>query len=153
MACRSRTRICTTSQGKLAECGSKIRKGWIAPATATAIERLEAAGAIRLGALNMAEFAYGPTGHNLHTGHVRNPWNPDAHHRRLVVRLGRGGRRAAGPAALGSDTGGSIRMPAHFCGVTGLKAPTAGSAAPRDAALVHARHCRAARTHARRIAR
>ena len=56
------------SKGKLAECGSKIRKGWVAPSTATAIERLEAAGSFRLGALNMVEFAYGPTGHNVHTG-------------------------------------------------------------------------------------
>jgi aspartyl-tRNA(Asn)/glutamyl-tRNA(Gln) amidotransferase subunit A len=63
-------------KGKLAECGSKIRKGWVAPTTATAVTRLEAAGAHRLGALNMVEFAFGPTGHNIHTGHVRNPWNP-----------------------------------------------------------------------------
>src|SRR6185436_5301769 len=63
------------SKGKLAECGSKIRKGWIAPTTATAIEKLEAAGSFRLGALNMVEFAYGPTGHNVHTGHVKNPWD------------------------------------------------------------------------------
>ena len=49
-------------KGKLAECGSKIRKGWIAPTTATAVVRLEAAGAFRLGALNMVEFAFGPTG-------------------------------------------------------------------------------------------
>src|SRR6185295_5665782 len=62
-------------KGKLAECGSKIRKGWIAPATATALVKLEAAGAFRLGALNMVEFAFGPTGHNIHTGHVCNPWN------------------------------------------------------------------------------
>ena len=63
-------------KGKLSECGSKIRKGWIAPATATALVKLEAAGAFRLGALNMVEFAFGPTGHNVHTGHVRNPWIP-----------------------------------------------------------------------------
>ena len=62
-------------KGKLSECGSKIRKGWIAPATSTALARLEAAGAFRLGALNMVEFAFGPTGHNVHTGHVRNPWD------------------------------------------------------------------------------
>ena len=64
------------SKGKLAECGSKIRKGWIAPMTATAVERLEAAGSFRLGAVNMVEFAYGPTGHNVHTGNVCNPWDP-----------------------------------------------------------------------------
>ena len=112
-------------KGKLAECGSKIRKGWIAPATATAVERLEAAGALRLGALNMVEFAFGPTGHNVHSGHVRNPWDP--------ARITGGSSSGSGsavaarliPAALGSDTGGSIRMPAHFCGITGLK-PTNG---------------------------
>src|SRR6185436_11808381 len=58
------------SKGKLAECGSKIRKGFIPGATATAVERLEAAGSFRLGAVNMVEFAYGPTGHNVHTGNV-----------------------------------------------------------------------------------
>ena len=83
------------SKGKLAECGSKIRKGWIAPATATAVERLEAAGSFRLGAVNMVEFAYGPTGHNVHTGNVLQSVGHDAHHRRLIVRLGRGGLRAA----------------------------------------------------------
>ena len=113
------------SKGKLAECGSKIRRGWIAPSTATAVERLEAAGSFRLGALNMVEFAYGPTGHNVHTGNVRNPWG--------VTRITGGSSSGSGsavgariaPAALGSDTGGSIRMPAHFCGVTGFK-PTNG---------------------------
>src|SRR4051812_32867706 len=113
------------SKGKLAECGSKIRKGWIAPATATAVERLEAAGSFRLGAVNMVEFAYGPTGHNVHTGNVCNPWD--------TARITGGSSSGSGaavaarlvPAALGSDTGGSIRMPAHFCGVTGFK-PTNG---------------------------
>jgi len=112
-------------KGKLAECGSKIRKRWIAPATATALTRLEGAGALRLGALNMVEFAFGPTGHNVHTGHVRNPWNP----KHITGGSSSGSGAAVGarlvPAALGSDTGGSIRMPAHFCGVTGLK-PTNG---------------------------
>ncbi|MEA2930380.1 MAG: aspartyl-tRNA(Asn)/glutamyl-tRNA(Gln) amidotransferase subunit [Hyphomicrobiales bacterium] len=109
------------SKGKLAECGSKIRKGWVAPMTATAVQRLEAAGSFRLGAVNMVEFAFGPTGHNVHTGHVRNPWD--------VTRITGGSSSGSGsavgarliPAALGSDTGGSIRMPAHFCGVTGFK--------------------------------
>jgi len=113
------------SKGKLAECGSKIRKGWIAPATATAVERLEAAGSFRLGAVNMVEFAFGPTGHNPHTGHVRNPWDTT----RITGGSSSGSGSAVGarliPAALGSDTGGSIRMPAHFCGVTGFK-PTNG---------------------------
>ena len=112
-------------KGKLAECGSKIRKGFVAPATATAVARLETAGALRLGALNMVEFAFGPTGHNVHTGPVRNPWDRS----RITGGSSSGSGSAVAarlvPAALGSDTGGSIRMPAHFCGVTGLK-PTNG---------------------------
>ena len=55
--------------------GSKIRKSFVPSYTATAVERLEAAGAITVGALNMAEFAQNPTGHNAHFGHCRNPWN------------------------------------------------------------------------------
>jgi aspartyl-tRNA(Asn)/glutamyl-tRNA(Gln) amidotransferase subunit A len=107
--------------GKLAECGSKIRKGWTAPVTSTVIARLEAAGALRLGALHMAEFAYGPTGHNEHLGPARNPWNKDT-----ITGGSSSGSGAAVAArlvyaALGSDTGGSIRLPAHFCGVSGLK--------------------------------
>ena len=113
------------SKGKLAECGSKIRKGWIAPATATAVERLEAAGTFRLGAVNMVEFAYGPTGHNVHTDNVRNPWDQT----RITGGSSSGSGSAVGarlvPFALGSDTGGSIRMPAHFCGTSGFK-PTNG---------------------------
>jgi aspartyl-tRNA(Asn)/glutamyl-tRNA(Gln) amidotransferase subunit A len=62
--------------GRIAECGSKIRKGWVAPTTSTVVARLQQAGAIRLGALHMAEFAYGPTGHNEHLGPARNPWDP-----------------------------------------------------------------------------
>jgi aspartyl-tRNA(Asn)/glutamyl-tRNA(Gln) amidotransferase subunit A len=111
--------------GKLAECGSKIRKGWVAPATSTAVARLQGAGAIHLGALHMAEFAYGPTGHNEHLGPARNPWDQ----RRITGGSSSGSAAAVAArlayAALGSDTGGSIRLPAHFCGVTGFK-PTYG---------------------------
>jgi aspartyl-tRNA(Asn)/glutamyl-tRNA(Gln) amidotransferase subunit A len=113
------------SAGKPAGCGSKVREGWIAPTTSTAIARLEAAGSFRIGALHMAEFAYGPTGHNPYLGHARNPWD--------TTRITGGSSSGSGaavaarlvPAALGSDTGGSIRLPAHFCGVTGFK-PTYG---------------------------
>jgi aspartyl-tRNA(Asn)/glutamyl-tRNA(Gln) amidotransferase subunit A len=111
--------------GKLAECGSKIRNGWVAPATSTAIAHLQGAGAVRLGALHMAEFAYGPTGHNEHLGPARNPWNPQ----RITGGSSSGSAASVAArltyAALGSDTGGSIRLPAHFCGVTGFK-PTYG---------------------------
>ena len=107
--------------GKPAGCGSKVRQGWIAPATSTAIKHLQKAGAIRIGTLHMAEFAYGPTGHNAYLGPARNPWDNPA-----ITGGSSSGSGAAVAArltyaALGSDTGGSIRMPAHFCGVTGLK--------------------------------
>src|ERR1051326_1305222 len=62
--------------GQVSNCGSKIRRGWVGSETASALERLDAAGALDIGALNMAEFAYGPTGHNDHWGDCCNPWNP-----------------------------------------------------------------------------
>jgi aspartyl-tRNA(Asn)/glutamyl-tRNA(Gln) amidotransferase subunit A len=107
--------------GKVVTCGSKIRRDWVATTTATSLQRLKDAGTIRLGSLQMVEFAYGPTGHNPHYGPVHNPWN--------VGHITGGSSSGSGSAvaarltfaALGSDTGGSIRMPAHFCGVTGLK--------------------------------
>ena len=73
----------------------------------------------------MVEFAYGPTGHNVHTGNVCNPWNQAC----ITGGSSSGSGAAVGarlvPAALGSDTGGSIRLPAHFCGISGFK-PTNG---------------------------
>lgn len=107
--------------GKVVTCGSKIRRDFVATTTATALQRLKDAGTVRLGSLQMVEFAYGPTGHNVHFGAVHNPWNTD----HITGGSSSGsGSAVAGRltfAALGSDTGGSIRMPAHFCGVTGLK--------------------------------
>src|SRR5256714_451549 len=107
--------------GKVVTCGSKIRRDFVATTTSTALQRLKDAGSIRLGSLQMAEFAYGPTGHNSHYGPVHNPWAID--HITGGSSSGSGSAVAARLtfAALGSDTGGSIRMPAHFCGVTGLK--------------------------------
>ncbi|OQW59300.1 MAG: amidase [Proteobacteria bacterium SG_bin9] len=107
--------------GKVSTCGSKIRKDFVASTTSTAVARLQAAGSIRLGTLQMSEFAYGPTGHNAHFGAVHNPWHID--HVTGGSSSGSGSAVAARLtfAALGSDTGGSIRMPAHFCGVSGLK--------------------------------
>jgi aspartyl-tRNA(Asn)/glutamyl-tRNA(Gln) amidotransferase subunit A len=107
--------------GKVVTCGSAIRRDFVATTTSTALQRLRHAGSIRLGSLHMAEFAYGPTGHNSHYGAVKNPFN--------VERVTGGSSSGSGSAvaarltyaALGSDTGGSVRMPAHFCGVTGLK--------------------------------
>ncbi len=107
--------------GKVVTCGSHIRRDFVASVTATALQRLKDAGTIRLGSLQMSEFAYGPTGHNAHYGPVRNPFALD--HITGGSSSGSGSAVAARLtfAALGSDTGGSIRMPAHFCGVTGLK--------------------------------
>jgi aspartyl-tRNA(Asn)/glutamyl-tRNA(Gln) amidotransferase subunit A len=107
--------------GKVVTCGSRIRRDFVAATTATALQRLKDAGTIRLGSLQMAEFAYGPTGHNSHYGPVHNPFALD----RITGGSSSGSGSAVAArltfAALGSDTGGSIRMPAHFCGVTGLK--------------------------------
>jgi aspartyl-tRNA(Asn)/glutamyl-tRNA(Gln) amidotransferase subunit A len=107
--------------GKVVTCGSQIRRDFVATSTSTALQRLKDAGTVRLGSLQMVEFAYGPTGHNVHYGAVHNPWNVD--HITGGSSSGSGSAVAARLtfAALGSDTGGSIRMPAHFCGVTGLK--------------------------------
>ena len=106
--------------------GSKINRD-CPPASrdATLIERLEAAGAILVGALNMGEYAYDFTGENIHDGPSRNPHD--------VTRMTGGSSGGSGsavggalvPLALGSDTNGSIRVPSSFCGVFGLK-PTYG---------------------------
>ena len=107
--------------GHVVTCGSKIRRDFVATTTSTALQRLKDAGTIRLGSLQMVEFAYGPTGHNVHYGAVHNPWALD----RITGGSSSGSGSAVAArltfAALGSDTGGSIRLPAHFCGVTGLK--------------------------------
>src|SRR5665213_1194006 len=63
--------------GKVVTCGSKIRRDFVATTTSTALQRIKDAGTIRLGSLQMAEFAYGPTGHNAHFGAVHNPWHVD----------------------------------------------------------------------------
>jgi aspartyl-tRNA(Asn)/glutamyl-tRNA(Gln) amidotransferase subunit A len=109
-------------QGEISTGGSEIRRNWTAPVTATVLHKLDAAGAVELGFLNMAEFAAGPTGHNVHHGHCRNPWDPS--------RVTGGSSSGSGASvaarlvygALGSDTGGSIRLPAAACGVVGMKA-------------------------------
>ncbi|MDB5504398.1 MAG: amidase [Tardiphaga sp.] len=108
-------------KGHVVTCGSQIRHDWVATTTSTALQRLKDAGTVRLGSLQMVEFAYGPTGHNSHYGAVHNPWHVD----HVTGGSSSGSGSAVGArltfAALGSDTGGSIRMPAHFCGVSGLK--------------------------------
>jgi AtzE family amidohydrolase len=113
-------------RGLSTRAGSKINRDLRpSPRDATLIERMEAAGAVLVGALNMGEYAYDFTGENVHDGPSRNPHD--------VTRMtggssgGSGGAVGGGlvPIALGSDTNGSIRVPSSFCGIFGLK-PTYG---------------------------
>jgi len=111
--------------GRICGCGSRIRASWVPDQTATVVTRIEAEGAVPLGRLHMTEFAGGPTGHNEHLGPCRNPWNPD----RITGGSSSGPSSALGAGlvlgALGSDTGGSLRLPAAMCGVNALF-PTRG---------------------------
>ncbi|TKW76478.1 MAG: AtzE family amidohydrolase, partial [Bradyrhizobium icense] len=113
-------------KGLSTRAGSKINRD-LSPATrdATLIERMEAAGAVLTGALNMGEYAYDFTGENIHDGSSRNPHDPT----RMSGGSSGGSGSAVGgrlvPVALGSDTNGSIRVPSSFCGIFGLK-PTYG---------------------------
>jgi aspartyl-tRNA(Asn)/glutamyl-tRNA(Gln) amidotransferase subunit A len=111
--------------GQVSTGGSKIRASFRPDYTATVLDRLDRSGAIEIGTLNMAEFATYPTGHNAHYGDCRNPWD--------TGRTPGGSSSGSGAAvaarlvfgSLGSDTGGSVRIPASFCGISGLK-PTNG---------------------------
>jgi aspartyl-tRNA(Asn)/glutamyl-tRNA(Gln) amidotransferase subunit A len=113
-------------QGLSTRAGSKINRDLApAPRDAALVERMEAAGAVLVGALNMGEYAYDFTGENVHDGPSRNPHDTT----RMTGGSSGGSGGAVGgglvPLALGSDTNGSIRVPSSFCGIFGLK-PTYG---------------------------
>ena len=115
--------ICTAGQPSTA--GSKMLKGFVPPYSATLVNKLKAAGVIILGKLNQDEFAMGSSNETSYYGACRNPWNPE------YVPGGSSGGSASAQAArmtmgtIGTDTGGSIRQPANFCGIVGIK-PTYG---------------------------
>jgi aspartyl-tRNA(Asn)/glutamyl-tRNA(Gln) amidotransferase subunit A len=112
-------------EGRRTTAGSRVYAERIATRTAQVIARLERAGAVLIGTLNLDELAAGGTGDNAHYGRCRNPWDMQ----RITGGSSSGTAAAVAarlvPGALGSDTGGSLRLPAAYCGVTALK-PTYG---------------------------
>src|SRR5437867_789531 len=130
-----------STQGVRTTCGSKVFADHVPKRDAAVVEKLRAVGAVLIGKTNMHELAYGITSTNPHFGAVRNPWD--------LERIPGGSSGGSGSAvaadlvfmAMGSDTGGSIRIPASFCGTVGLK-PTFGRVSrfgvlPLDFSLDH----------------
>lgn len=132
---------CYETRGVRTTCGSKLFTDFIPDRDAAVVERLRIAGAVLIGKTTMHELAYGVTSTNPHFGPVRNPWNTGA-----IPGGSSGGSGAAVAArvvavAMGSDTGGSIRLPAAYCGCAGIK-PTSGRVSrygvmPLDYSLDH----------------
>lgn len=130
-----------STKGIRTTCGSAIFKDYVPDCDAAVVEKLSAAGAVLVGKAGLHELAYGITSNNPHFGPIRNPWDPTR-----IPGGSSGGSAAAVSAemvfmAMGSDTGGSIRIPAAFCGITGLK-PTFGRVSrygvmPLDFSLDH----------------
>jgi len=114
-------------EGRVTTGGSKVWAERVSPVTATLAERLIAAGMIVLGKTHTVEFAMGSWGTNTHLGTPRNPWDLAVHRTPGGSSSGSGVAVAAGlsPVAIGTDTGGSVRLPAAWCGIVGLKV-TAG---------------------------
>lgn len=129
------------TKGVRTTCGSKLFENFVPDRDAAVVEKLDEAGAVLIGKTSMHELAFGVTSNNPHFGTVRNPWDPE--------RIPGGSSGGSGSAvaadmafmAMGSDTGGSIRIPASYCGVVGLK-PTFGRVSrygvmPLDFSLDH----------------
>jgi len=110
-------------EGRTTTGGSQLWRGRISPVTATVVQRLAAAGMVALGKTHMVEFAFGSWGTNTTMGTPWNPWDMHAHRVPGGSSSGSAVAVAAGlaPAAIGSDTGGSVRIPASLCGIVGLK--------------------------------
>jgi len=112
---------CVYRAGKIVTCGTRINESFRPDTTATILQRLDGAGAIEIGGAHLAEWAFGATGHNEHFGPCRNPWDTE----RMPGGSSSGSASAIAArlcyGSIGTDLGGSIRIPAACCGIVGLK--------------------------------